>query len=352
MKLGSAEQPSSKRAEDVRRRRAERSQKRISTVNTRVVNPVNPRPVVTRGNAFGTPIHRQAGTTNSRRQFYVTMDQASGTELRLPAIPIVAPGWRLASGLIAILMLVGIFSMWTSPYFLVSSVDVQGVQRLTPADINAVLKLEDLSVVELDAQAIQQQLTQAFPELLNVQVAVSLPNLVTVKATERQPIVAVQKGDNVTWVDKDGVLFPARGDAGSLVTIHTEDDLPLAPAPVAANAEATQAASADSKTTDSKTSTNVILDTGLRKVDPMLLAAAQELSQKLPPESQIVYSTADGLGWKDPQGWQVYIGKDLQNFEAKYELSQKIAQYVSDQGQKANLISVERLDAPFYRLEQ
>src|SRR5512133_1717604 len=318
MKLGAAEQSTSKRAEDVRRRRAERSQQRINTVNTRVVNPVNPRPVVTRGNAFGSPIHRQAGTTNSRRQFYVTMDQASGTELRLPAIPVIAPGWRLASGLIAILMLVGIFSMWAAPYFLVCSVDVQGVQRLTPEDINAVLKLEDLSVVELDAQAIQQQLTHNFPELLNVQLEIGLPNLVTVKATERQPVIAVQKGDNVTWVDASGMLFPARGDAGPLVTIHTEDELPLAVTPAAPDAEATQEASTSSAILDSKSGAGGIPETSPRTVDSALLAAAQELSQKLPPESQIVYSSADGVGWKDPQGWQVYIGKDLQNFEAKY----------------------------------
>ena len=56
-------------------------------------------------------------------------------------------------------------------------------------------------------------------------------------------------------------------------------------------------------------------------------------------------------GLENPQGWQVYIGADLANFEAKYDMYQKIAKHLGDQGVKANLVNVENLNAPFYRLE-
>ena len=348
MKMGSGDQSNNNRAEEVRRRRTQRSQERVSTATNRVVNPVQSRPVTVRGNTFGTPIHRQAGT-KARRQFYLTMDQMAGTEMRLPALPNIQLGWRLISCIIAILTLVGVYSVYNSPFFQIGSVDIQGLQRLSPEEVNAALKLENTSIIEVNAQEIQEKLTANFPELINIQVSIELPNMVSLTATERMPVAAIQKGDDITWVDADGVLFKARGDAGPLVTIHTEDELPIAEAPIDPDAKAAQVSKPADK---SVKNVNKILATGQVKVDPALLAAAQGLSQKMPADTQLIYSKQDGLGWKDPQGWQVYIGADLANFEAKYDMYQKIAKHLGDQGVKANLVSVENLNAPFYRLEQ
>ena len=55
-----------------------------------------------------------------------------------------------------------------------------------------------------------------------------MPNVVTISAEERMPVLAWQKGDQITWVDADGYHLPgARRALGPLVTIHAEDDLPL-----------------------------------------------------------------------------------------------------------------------------
>ena len=54
MKMGSGDQSNNNRAEEVRRRRTQRSQERVSTATNRVVNPVQSRPVTVRGNTFGT----------------------------------------------------------------------------------------------------------------------------------------------------------------------------------------------------------------------------------------------------------------------------------------------------------
>ncbi len=355
------------RSEDLRRKRTQRSQKRINTVSSRIVNPVNPRPVIVRGNAFGTPIHRQAGT-RARRQFYLTMDQTAGSELRLPAFPLINPGWRLASGLLMILAAIGIFSLWNSPYFQVSSVEVNGLERLSAEEVNKTLNLANTSIVEVDAKAVHDKLMAAYPELIDAQVQVEMPNFVTVTARERKPVMAVKKGDQVSWIDTDGVIFPAHGDAGSLLTINTDDDLPTVaqvdPAQMAtliadsgnSDTAATQAASVNSTNQAGGASASAngqaANPTGPRKVDPELVAAAQQLSQKLPAGTQIIYSKQNGLGWTDPGGWNVYIGKDLTDFDQKYAMYQKIASYLSEQGLKPVLISVEQLNAPYYRLEQ
>lgn len=379
MRLGVNHQPAdgsqnNNRSEDVRRRRTQRSQQRISDASHKITSPVNPRPVIVRGHApqglpwnnapkkgagrkppiVNTPLYNKNGN-RSRRQFYLTMDQYPGTELRLPALPIINPGWRFLSGIIAIAMLVGIYSLLNSSYFQVNTVEVQGLHRITAQEVNDVVKLKDESVISVDGGAVREELVNKYPELINVQVKVSLPNYVTLSAVERTPVMAVQKGDSVTWIDADGVLFPQRGDAGKLLTIRTDDALPLAPTSIDAAAAATetaqQGAEMNQPTADPAASKNIPA-TGPQKVDPALITTAENLSKKLPADATLVYSKLNGLGWTDAQGTQVFIGKDTSDFEAKFGVYQEIDKFLSDQGHKATLIDVEHVNAPFYRLEQ
>jgi hypothetical protein len=346
---------SNNRADEVRRRRTQRSQERLSSVSSRATSPVvkPSHPVTVRGSAYGTPIHQQT-KTRARRQLYLTMDRAAGTEVRLPAIPVIRPGWRLLSGLIAILAAVGIFSLFNSPYCQVGSVEVKGLERLAPAEITAMLSLENRSIVEIDSAQVMQKINTAYPDLINVRVGVDLPNIVTINAEERKPVMALKKGDAITWVDEKGVLFPARGDAGPLVTVYSDDDVPLAPPPINAMQLATQEAAAEdpSATPDPQTAKNAVPVTGLRELDPALMSAALGLSKMLPPDTELAYSKDHGLGWIDHQGWQVFIGTDLKDFEEKYNMYQQITSKLTEEGIKPSLVSVEHLDAPFYRPEQ
>jgi len=347
------------RADAARSRRTQRSQQRVSQVSERATRPERSRPVTVRGNTFGTPIHRKAGTQRARRQFYLTMDQA-GSELRLPAIALANPGWRLMSALLAILAVVGIYSMWSSPYFSIAAVEVNGLQRLSPDDLTAALHLENLSIIEIDRQAVLETLTGSFPELVDINVGVFMPNFVTISAAERQPVLAWQTGEQVSWVDEEGIIFPARGEAEVAVTIHSTSDLPLAALPVDL---LLQAQDSDAEPTGEEAQPGLFGITAggsepgaqkniALKADPMLITAAQELRQILPAETAILYDPVNGLGWDDPLGWQVYIGRDLTDYEAKYASYQKIAAFLMEQGLRPTLVSVEHLNAPFYRLEQ
>jgi hypothetical protein len=356
MRRGTSQPSGASRSEEARKRRTQQSKQRMSTVNNHVFNPVRPaRPVTARGNLFGTPIHQQT-STRARRQFYIAMDQA-GAELRLPAIPLVNPGWRILSFAIVVLSLVGIFSMWNSPFFQVQSVEVKGIQRLTPEEITAVLGLEYRPIVEVDARQAQDLVSQKFPDLMDVRVNVQMPNIVTVSATERQPVMAVKNGDQVDWIDAEGVVFDAVGDAGPLLTIQTSDALPFLPSEAdAAAAAATQTAGSVPAVPTTPDILKLLTEKSaqkneLKKVDPSLLAAAEGLSQKLPPETQLVYSKTNGLGWTDAAGCQIYIGTDLADFEEKFTLYQAIANTLANQGIQPVLISVAYPNAPFYRLE-
>lgn len=356
MRRGEQSQQFNNRAEEVRKRRTSRSQQRVNTASSRVVNPVLPsRPVTFRGNDFGTPVHRQSNQ-RPRRQFYVTVDQAAGAELRLPAIPLMNPGWRLLSLIIVIATAVGIFSMMNSPFFRIYTVSVSGLQRLTAEDVNAVVDLNNLSILEVNASEVQAAVVKSFPELMDVQLEVSMPNTVSIHAVERQPVMAFMQDEKVLWVDQDGVLFPARGDAGPLPTVIAGDDLPLAPAPIA---EEDKDKGSSTAAVDDALPSSVIpgllepqLATATRKLDIKLLTAAQGLTNLLPPDVELVYNKENGLGWNDPQGWAVYIGRDLTQFEEKFDTYQEIVNKLTAEGQRPVIISVAHVNAPFYRLEQ
>lgn len=344
------------RAEEIRRRRVSRSQQRMNSVSSRAANPVQTRPVTVRGGGFGTPIHRQA-STRPRRQYYVAMDSAAGSELRLPAIPVIRPGWRLLSGLLFIMAAIGVFSLMNSPFFRVYTVDVHGLERLSSTDLQAVLRLENMSIIEIQPERIHELVALSFPELADVQVSLALPNAVSITARERQPVLAWQMGDSTRWVDAEGYVFPARGDSSlPLVSISTDDEIPLAPL-TAAEADQIEAMKAIDPLIAARASLYAaggeafpVTGAGInRKADLVLLNASLLLTQKLPEGTTIVYDKMNGLGWDDPNGWQVFVGRDLENFEVKFALYQSIANTLSERGIRPNLISVEHLNAPFYR---
>ncbi len=99
-----SEKTTPSRAELVRQRRAQTTQQRIQRAKQSVTRREHRPTVIARGMAASSPSpSRPLPTSKVRRQYYFSLN-ATGAELRLPAIPVVNPGWRLLSGLIAILM--------------------------------------------------------------------------------------------------------------------------------------------------------------------------------------------------------------------------------------------------------
>ncbi len=353
----------SNRSDSVRQRRTQRTQQRASSAADRIAHPAAPaRPVIMRGVLNNSqPIYRQAARTNPRRQFYVAMDNAratgvAGAELRLPAIPLTLPGWRAISLLLVLVLAFGLFSIWNSPFFRVSTISIEGLQRLSATDLETVVHLQNLSIVEINPAQVKEAIATAFPELADVVVSVELPNYVTVTARERQPLMAWKNGDTTDWIDSEGYIFPARGEAGPLVTIQSDDNIPLA-----AEKSEPPAGQEDQSAGEETQKTALPRLNGLsalapayqnRRADMKVLNASLQLVKKLPEGTLLAYDKQNGLGWTDPGGWQVYIGKDLENFEAKLKTYQTIVQDLQNQGIHPELVSVEHLNAPFYRANE
>ncbi|HNR46565.1 MAG TPA: FtsQ-type POTRA domain-containing protein [Anaerolineaceae bacterium] len=319
--------------------------RRTSATPTRrqaAATPSRTRPVVARG-GYGAPIVQQA-RTKTRRQLYYNIS-ATGVEVRLPSLPIIRPDWRMLSGALAVALFVAIMLVWNAPSFQVGLIQVEGLQRVTADELNAVLGLQGMSVLELDVNELNQKLAVAFPELTNVRVNVSLPAQVTLSVTERQPILTWVYGDKTLWIDGNGIIIPARGEISDIPVVIATDAPPILleseAAVEGAQLEVLPAAFEEA-----------LLNNWGRQVDPQVLLTALKLRNVMPEGAELAYSQRHGLGWEEATGTFVYIGHSLDEIDLKLVEAQAILQELANQGHTPTVVSVETVHAPYYRMEQ
>lgn len=333
--MKSDRQTGTTRADEVRKRRLLNSQKRVRQASHSVRYAAETPQVFVRG-GIGTPVINRT-QSRVRRKVAIPVGK-SGAAMVMPALPILNPGWRLLSGLMVFVFGFLVYAFCTSPEFRVAAPTVSGLQRINPADVEAVVGIHNVPIFMVDPQQIQRDLESAFPELINLSVEITLPAQLKISAQERQPVLIWQYGDQTLWVDTEGILFMPRGDAQPLLTVQSEDAPPTI-------ADVASAHPADSGETESNSIP------AKQVLDPLVLNAALQLNTLLPADNVLVYSQRNGFGWNDPRGWKVFIGSSLENLEAKLQVYQELVDKLSQQGIQPSMISVEFLHAPFYRLE-
>ncbi len=337
----------SSRSDQLRRKRQQESQTRISNTKQRVSKsaatpaiPISSRSYPYAPQARSAAVH----TTPKRKVMYAA--GANGVEVRLPAIPIIHFEWKMVSAVLTVALVIAVLLLVNLPVFKINSVEVKGIQRIPPGDIASVLNASTSSIFTLDRAKAIQAINASFPELEHVQIHTSLTKGVVVQAVERQPILAWTSGDQTLWIDKDGVVMPIRGEAANLVTVQSSVTPPLTN-PVdttqgvldyARLALANQAAAANGETV-------------IPQMDPNVLKAAIELTAQLPQGATLVYDPTDGMGWIDPRGWKAFFGIDLADLQVKQSEYQTIVDKLSQEGITPVMISVEFSHAPYYRTE-
>jgi cell division protein FtsQ len=338
------------RSDKARQRRQTRSKERIArAADVTHARPASMPVVTVRGQGLGQPILRQA-STQTRRKYYVALDSV-GAELSMPTFPMIRPGWRLISGLLVIAMIALLIIVTSTPTFQVKAPRISGLQRLSQADVEAILDLKGQSIISVSPNAVKASLEKAFPELSAVAVTVGLPADVAIAVRERQPVLAWSVKDKIIWIDSEGVMFDPHGDAGALLTIQSDDTPPLAMIPPDPSVAATVQAAASSSTAPDATPVVVVVDPSKQRVDSAIINAAGLLKSQMPENSTLVYSKLNGLGWSDPRGWQVYFGLSFTDMPEKLTMYQSIVDQLTQNNIKPLLISVENIHAPYYRLE-
>ena len=238
--------------------------------------------------------------------------------------------------------------MTTSTQFIVKSPSLKGFNLISSAELDAALPLSNQPVFMVDPQAAEATLRSAFPELKSVSVDVSFPAKVSIQGVERQPLVTWKYKDMAMWIDNEGVLFPAHGDAQTIMTITSDGTPPMVQSLLKPNLLSDlpldQVGQTDQqKKEDAKNSQ--------RFVDRNVLNSAIMLYQQIPVNSTVLYDKNRGLGWLDNNGWNVYVGFNLDQLDQKMLIYKKIVETLTLNGIHPKMISIEYVNAPFYRLE-
>jgi len=251
----------------------------------------------------------------------------------LPSVPRLQVGWRILSAILVGLLGYVLYTYAYSPAYRVTATEVEGLQRISKHDINIVANVSEQPIYSIDPEEIKQNLEEAFFDLSAVTVMVTVPSSVTVTVEERQPIMAWHQNGQTMWIDSSGVAFPPRGEIGPSVIVEALDPLPTG----------SSAIDAEELLPDGESS---------RFLASQLISAILAMSVHVPTNTPLVYTENRGLGWQDSQGWDVFFGTNLNDIEMKLLVYDAIVAYVVQKGIHPELISVEFVHAPYYRLER
>lgn len=262
-----------------------------------------------------------------RRNNYDIAFSLGRTDVRAPAPSLSIPrlGTRWVSVALTLLLGFLLYTMWTASTFTVKAATVRGNQRLGEADVNAMLGMVGQPIFKAVPARIEANLRTAFPDLASVKVRVGLPNHLKVDVVERMPILAWYQGDAVTWIDASGVAFMPRGEVQGLIQ-------------VAANGTPPKIQEDPAKP---------LYDQVF--IAPEMVKAMVTLYPYVPGGAPMTYDPQYGMGWQDPRGWSIYFGQNTQDIPIKLVVYQTIVDNLTSQGIQPTLISVEYLDAPFYK---
>ena len=270
----------------------------------------------------------------------------NGVETRLFSMPVLKFNWQWVSGILTVVLLIVVLILTNMSTFVVNSVDVSGLQRLTSDDLAPIVQVNAGSIFMLDRDKLTQAIAIAFPELQDIHIKVKFPAAVTITVTERQPIMAWSTSESTLWIDAEGVVFTPRGEAPAMLNISSGNSLPFTTSVAKPRSALDYAAMVIDRQENPLTPESVIL-----YMNPSVMKAAMDLSAQMPQGATLVYDSVSGMGWQDPRGWNVFFGTNLEDMQTKNIAYQAIVEHLTALGITPTTISVEYADAPYYRTE-
>lgn len=311
------------RSEEVRLRRENRKSTRVKRARKDATRPGPP--VTSRSRGFVADPKRKP-VRNTRRRFQVALP-AARQETRTLSIPRPHLGVRPLSFLLVLLFGAALYFAYNLPQFRVPQAQVTGNQLIPSLELSAAMNISGQPIFLLKPDELETRLRLNYPELTSVEVAIELPNIVSVRVVERRPVVRWEQGGGYTWIAEDGVAFRPRGENPELISV------------VAVSAPALTLSAADPLNPVPFISTEMV-------------QALKGLAGHVPPGMTILYDPVLGFGWNDPRGWLVYFGTKDSDVELKMRVYESMVNSLTQRGIRPVMINVTHPTAPYYRISQ
>jgi hypothetical protein len=213
----------------------------------------------------------------------------------------------------------GLVLLTQAELFTVKDIQMNGLERYTTGEISQAINITGSSIFFVDPERIREDLRITYPGLSEIDVNIRWPARVEISVEERQPVLAWNWGGNVRWVDKNGVAFEPHDLNVNVVQVNSE----VLPPTV-----------------------------GDRFVDPRIVDTVSALAPYLPEGVELTFDPDQGLGWYDNRGWVVYFGFNDDDAAQKMVVYQALVDYLEGKRIVPEMISVEFLDSPYFRMKQ
>lgn len=120
----------------------------------------------------------------------------------------------ILAGVVVVLGAAGVWLLYGSSWLRVERVPVSGTRILTPAEVRAAADVPTgAPLVSVDTGAIEARLRRRLPRIDTVDVVRSWPHGISLKVTERTPVLLEKKDGKFVEVDDDGVRFATVAEA-------------------------------------------------------------------------------------------------------------------------------------------
>jgi cell division protein FtsQ len=162
--------------------------------------------------------------------------------------------------------------------FYVYEAEIKGNHVLTAEEIYAASGVDSQSVFWLNPQEIAANV-EILPNIKTARIYLTLPANLTIEVEERQPEVIWQTGDDIWWIDNEGLFVPPRNETEvdeNRLRIVDRDGFP-----VRAN----------------------------DRLDLSIVRGAQIVHEHKPEIKDFMYTRQYGLIYQTPTGWPVYLGR-------------------------------------------
>lgn len=225
--------------------------------------------------------------------------------------------WRLLSLAIVLSLSSILLVMLSSDAFYVRSIAVGGLNYLTKEEVFTYADIANTHIFWVKPDAIRQNLLQS-PAIADAQITLSWPpQMVNILIEERQPALVWEQGGTAIWVDVQGRIMAQRTDLPNLIRISAE--IPVERGPLG----------------------------GSQRVDTHIVIGALQLQELLPGVTTLRYDAVRGLGYRNPNGWDVWFGTGS-GMREKFSIYRSIADSVQARGIQVGEVNIVNPDAPFY----
>lgn len=212
--------------------------------------------------------------------------------------------WRVVSGMIFLSMSFVMVTFFVTDFFYIRTIEVAGADTLTPAEVFRYAGIAESHLFWIDPDEVRERILETSPVIADVEVQVGWPpNAVRIVAEEREPALVWVQSGVAALVDVHGrvLRFPREENA----------DIPPELLRVVSEAQDAGPPGFDAP------------------LDRDAITGALQLQTLLPGIRELRYTPRSGLGFREPGGWEVWLGTgtDMRNKLLIYEaLSARLQQ--------------------------